>query len=170
MLNLLIITPILGILVIKYKPKVARVIGMITTILSLYLALFLNLKMNYNNIEYQFRENLFGFTLGIDGISLSLILLTTLIMPILILLKERDNNLEEKEIIIQILLLESFLFLLFSSLDLFLFYIFFELILIPMFLFIGKYGSKEKRIESAYRFLIYSLIGSLILLLSILFL
>ena len=171
-LNMLLITPLLGVMFIKLlkTPHLARLTGMITTILTLYIALYIHIKMDYNNIEYQLREVIdiynIRITLGVDGISISLIILTTLIMPIFFLLKERTKE-EEREITINLLILEFLILVLFSSLDLFVFYVIFELILIPMFLYIGKYGSKEKRIESAYRFLIFSLMGSLIMLISI---
>lgn len=152
-------------------------VGMIFSILTMYTSLYMLMGMNSNNTEYQYRDVLepwvgdyIRITLGVDGISMSLILVTTLLMPILILLKERAKEEENEKIIKLLLIMESMLIFLFSSLDLFFFFLFFELLLIPMFLLIGIYGSKEKRIEAGYRFLIYSLLGSLFLLISIIIL
>lgn len=174
MLKLLITMPILGLFSIQLffkKVEWGRNIGMIFSIITMYISLILLLCMNNNNIEYQFRDfidlDYFRINLGIDGISMSLIIVTTIIIPILILLKERKNNEEIVKIVKLLLVMESMLIFLFSSLDLFFFFLFFELLLIPMFLLIGKYGSKEKRVEAAYRFIIFSLLGSLLMLISI---
>lgn len=177
MLNLLISLPILGIFLIqilKEKEKIGRIIGMLISIITMYVSLYMLIKMNNNNAEYQFREfidlDYIRLTLGVDGISMSLIIVTTIIMPILILLKERKEKKEINEIIKLLLIMESMLIFLFSSLDIFFFFLFFELLLIPMFLLIGKYGSKEKRVEAAYRFIGISMMGSLVLVTSLLIL
>ena len=175
MLKILIFLPLCGILFLK--KSIARPVGMIFSILTMYTSLYMLIAMNNNNTEYQYRDSIepwlgdyMRITLGVDGISMSLILVTTILMPILILLKEREKEEENNKIIKLLLIMESMLIFLFSSLDLFFFFLFFELLLIPMFLLIGIYGSKEKRIEAAYRFIIFSLIGSLLLLLSIIIL
>lgn len=177
MLKLLISMPLLGIISMKLTEKRegwGRIQGMIYSIITMYISLYMLITMNSNNTEYQYRESInleyIRITLGIDGISLSLIILTTVLIPILILLRERKEREEENKIVKILLIIESMLILLFSSLDLFIFFLLFELLLIPMFLLIGRYGSKEKRIEAAYRFIIYSLIGSLIMLISIIIL
>lgn len=177
MLKLLITLPILGILsinTIKFGGMRSRVQGMVYTIITMFVSLYLLLEMNNNNTEFQFRDALdfdyFRITLGVDGISMSLILVTTILMPILLLLKDKDEEEDEKRIVGLILAMECMLIFLFSCLDLFIFFLLFELLLIPMFILIGKYGSKEKRVEAAYRLIIYSLMGSLVLLISIIIL
>lgn len=151
----------------KLIKKEERLQGMIFSILTMYISLYLLMSMNNNNTEYQFRDSInleyLRITLGVDGISMSLIIITTVLIPILILLKEKG----EEKIVPLLLIMESMLISLFTSLDLFFFFLFFELLLIPMFILIGKYGSKEKRVEAAYRFIIYSLLGSLLLLISL---
>lgn len=187
---------------------VVRGIGEGITIITYILSLILLLKYNYNNIEFQFREVLntgwYTFTIGIDGLSLILTILTTMLFPILIILiPERMRFEEVKNMIIILLVLESIILLLLFSLDLFLFYVLFELLLIPLFIIIGRYGSKETIIQSiseieivqekerinytseyvgeskkisktsmeaTKRFFIYSLIGSLFMLISIIIL
>ena len=106
MLNIIISLPILGIFLIQIlekREKIGRIIGMIITIITMYISLYMLLRMNNNNAEYQFRDFIdfeyIRLTLGVDGISMSLILVTTMLMPILILLKERKENNEINEII-----------------------------------------------------------------------
>jgi proton-translocating NADH-quinone oxidoreductase chain M len=108
-------------------------------------------------------------TLGIDGISLFFLLLTTMLIPICILLSWSSVKKDLKEYLIAFLLLEFFLIGVFCILDLLLFYIFFESVLIPMFLIVGVWGSRERKILASYYFFLYTLLGSVIMLLSILY-
>jgi len=178
MLKLLITMPLFGIFLIQiskylfgFLNNLARTLGMLSSIVTMYISLYMLIKMNNNSNEYQYREiidlDYIRITLGIDGISLSLIIVTTILIPILILLKERNNSYNLHDIVILLLVMESMLLFLFSALDLFFFFLFFELLLIPMFLLIGKYGSKEKKIEAAYRFIGVSMMGSLIMLITL---
>ena len=176
MLKLLISMPLLGIImgkVLGSKGENQRKIGLLYSIITMYISLYILLTTNNNNIEYQYRETIeisgIRIVLGLDGISESLILVTTILIPILILIKERKEEEEQEKIVNYLLLMESMLIMLFASLDIFIFFLMFELLLIPMYLIIGRYGSPEgsKRIEAGYRFIIYSLIGSLIMLISI---
>lgn len=108
-------------------------------------------------------------TLGIDGISLFFLLLTTMLIPICILLSWSSVKKDLKEYLIAFLLLEFFLIGVFCILDLLLFYIFFESVLIPMFLIVGIWGSRERKILASYYFFLYTLLGSVIMLLAILY-
>ena len=108
-------------------------------------------------------------TLGVDGISLFFLLLTTLLIPICILLSWSSVKKDLKEYLIAFLLLEFFLIGVFCILDLLLFYIFFESVLIPMFLIIGVWGSRERKIHASYYFFLYTLLGSVVMLISILY-
>jgi proton-translocating NADH-quinone oxidoreductase chain M len=106
---------------------------------------------------------------GIDGISIFFLLLTTMLIPICILLSWSSVKKDVKEYLIAFLLLEFFLIGVFCILDLLLFYIFFESVLLPMFLIVGVWGSRERKILASYYFFLYTLLGSVIMLLSILY-
>jgi proton-translocating NADH-quinone oxidoreductase chain M len=108
-------------------------------------------------------------TLGIDGISLFFLLLTTLLIPICILLGWDSVKKDLKEYLIAFLFLEFFLILVFCIVDLLLFYIFFESVLIPMFLIIGIWGSRERKILASYYFFLYTLFGSVVMLLALIY-
>lgn len=106
---------------------------------------------------------------GIDGISLFFLLLTTMLIPICLLLSWSSVKKDLKEYLIAFLVLEFFLIGVFCILDLLLFYIFFESVLLPMFLIVGIWGSRERKILASYYFFLYTLLGSVIMLLSILY-
>jgi len=110
-----------------------------------------------------------NFFLGIDGISLFFILLTTLLIPLCLLVSWKSIVTNIKEFLLAFLLMEFFLIGVFCILDLLLFYIFFESVLIPMFLIIGVWGSRERKIRAAYFFFLYTLLGSVVMLLSIMY-
>jgi NADH-quinone oxidoreductase subunit M len=111
----------------------------------------------------------FNITLGIDGISLFFLLLTTLLIPICILISWNSVYSNVKNYLILFLFIEFFLIGVFCILDLLLFYICFESILIPMFLIVGIWGSRERKMLASYYFFLYTLLGSVIMLLSILY-
>lgn len=106
--------------------------------------------------------------LGIDGISIFFIILTAFLGPLCILTSWKSEFYEVKTYILYILLIELFLFLAFLSTDLISFFIFFESTLIPMFILIGGWGSRERKIKAAFYLFIYTLLGSIFLLFSIL--
>ena len=186
MLKVLISFPIIGIIMIFINNSIFirknKEIGMIFTIFIYHISLLLLLSFNNNNIEYQFRDILdiggYKISLGIDGISLILIVLTTMLFPILILLTPYNI----KDILVKLLILEWILLVLLVSLDLLTFYILFELSLIPLFILIGRYGSKDvilinesreitrTSMEATKKFFIFSLFGSLFMLISIILL
>lgn len=105
---------------------------------------------------------------GVDGISIFFIILTALIIPICILCSWTTVKYRLKEFLIILFFIEFLLFNVFFVLDVLLFYVFFEGVLIPMFLLIGIWGSRERRIHAAYQFFLYTLIGSVLMLLAIL--
>nr|YP_004222735.1 NADH dehydrogenase subunit 4 [Glaucocystis nostochinearum]ADW83107.1 NADH dehydrogenase subunit 4 [Glaucocystis nostochinearum] len=171
------IIPFLGAVIIffinndLFIKKLSLFIFFVTFQLSLFFWIF------FDNSVYQFQflnsinwipsEN-FYYTVGIDGISLFFIILTTFLIPICVLASWDSIKKNFKEFVICFLILESILILSFSVLDILLFYIFFESILIPMFLIIGIWGSRERKIRAAYYFFLYTLVGSLFMLLGIL--
>ena len=144
----------------------------LTFIISLFLWIFFdNSTFNFQFIEvlnWAPNSNINCF-IGIDGISLFFILLVTLLCPICILSSLEVINKNFKEYIILFLIMESFLLIIFSILDLIIFYIFFESVLIPMFLIIGIWGSRKRKIRSNYMFFLYTLFGSVLMLIAILF-
>lgn len=178
MLLSLILIPLLGMIISSFLKEIRYIkrIGYITTIVNFILSIIL--LMNYDNtsFNYQFVNEYNAFLhypikLGVDGISIYFVLLTCLLMPIVLLISMKNearndmNNL--KTFIILILLLEALLIGVFLVLDLWLFYILFESILPPLFIYIGIFGSKN-RIKAAYYLFLYTLGGSLTMLLSFL--
>jgi len=111
----------------------------------------------------------FNLTLGIDGISLFFLLLSTLLTFLCILISWNSITFNIKYYLISFLLMEFFLIGVFCVLDLLLFYIFFESVLIPMFLIIGVWGSRERKVRAAYFFFLYTLLGSVLMLIAILY-
>nr|YP_011007957.1 NADH dehydrogenase subunit 4 [Chorda asiatica]QWK44429.1 NADH dehydrogenase subunit 4 [Chorda asiatica]WBP69788.1 NADH dehydrogenase subunit 4 [Chorda asiatica] len=107
--------------------------------------------------------------LGVDGISLFFILLTTLIFPLCLLASWSFEKGGVKTYLISFLSMELILLLVFTNLDLLFFYIFFEAVLIPMFLVIGIYGSRQRKIRAAYMFFLYTLLGSLFMLIGVIY-
>ena len=177
---LLLIIPLIGISFIvlesNYGLHLANLkiksIGLITSIINLILSLFMFIIFDFSGkhfqfIEEQYKINYFDIYLGVDGLSIYFVLLTTIIMPIAIL--SNWNSIQSKNVlsfVVIMLLLETLLLAVFLVLDILLFYIFFESILPPLFLLIGLFGSNNKVRASFYLFL-YTLLGSLFMLLSI---
>lgn len=147
-------------------------IALITSIINLAISLVMFILFDFSSKQFQFIEehyqiSYFDIYLGVDGLSIYFILLTTIIMPIAIL--SNWNSIQSKNVlsfVIIMLLLETLLLAVFLVLDILLFYIFFESILPPLFLLIGLFGSSNKVRASFYLFL-YTLLGSLFMLLSI---
>ena len=178
-LSTIIFLPLSGALFIflssqKNENKSAIYISLFTSIANLLLIFFLWYSFDKNFNGFQFIEDknwisgLIKFKLGIDGISILFIVLTTFITPICIIscinsIKKRLN-----EFLIAILILETFILGVFCSLDLIIFYLFFEAGLIPMFLIIGIWGGPRK-IYSAYKFFLFTLLGSVLMLAAIIF-
>lgn len=107
------------------------------------------------------------YSLGVDGISIFFIILTAFLTPICVLISWKSIINRVKEYMIMLLLTELLLINVFAVLDLFFFYIFFESVLIPMFIIIGVWGSRQRKIHAAYQFFFYTLFGSIIMLIGI---
>ena len=176
----ILILPLIGILHIITIPSWNKLLlkqsALIFSFLTFLLSLFLWIWFNKSIGTFQFVSKFFwipylnlNFILGIDGISLFFLLLSTLLIPLCLLVSWNSININLKEYLILFLLLDFFLIGAFSILDLLLFYVFFESILIPMFLIIGIWGSRERKIKAAYYFFFYTLFGSVLMLLSILY-
>lgn len=169
MLTLLYIIPLIGILIIQMygkNPKTVYYIGLSTSIQEFIQAnnLYFFIQKSVGKFQY---VSLNG-QIGIDGISISLILQTTFLIPITILASWKSINTQRKNIIILIQLLELLLIGVFSVLDILLFYICFESVLIPLFFIIGLYGTRKRKINAIYELFIYTIFGSLFILLAIL--
>jgi NADH-ubiquinone oxidoreductase chain 4 len=175
MLPYLLIIPLVGIIIIcsdKYSNKSIKLIAQYISIINLILSIIIFILFDYSINQYQFvgeHYNIksFDLYLGIDGLSIYFILLTTIIIPISLASNWSSIVEDVKSFTIIILLLETLLLAVFMVLDILLFYIFFESILPPLFILIGLFGSSNKVRASFYLFL-YTLLGSLFLLLSIL--
>ena len=147
-------------------------ISLFTSIATFLLSLFIWYSLDQNSSEFQFVEekswinDYIKFKLGVDGISILFILLTTFITPICLISCINSVKIRVKEFLIAILILETFMIGVFCSLDLVVFYLFFEAGLIPMFLIIGIWGG-DRRVYSAFKFFLYTLLGSVLMLVAI---
>ena len=172
--------PLFSCLILFFVPNknvlLAKQIALFTSFLVFFVSLFLWLFFDKEYARFQFVYDLawipsynLNFSLGIDGISLFFVLLTTLLIPICLLASWDSVKSYVKEYLIAYLFMESLLILVFCVKDVLLFYIFFESVLIPMFVIIGVWGSRERKIRAAYMFFLYTLVGSVLMLLSILY-
>ena len=147
-------------------------ISLFSSIATFLLSLFLWYSLDVNTAEFQFVEekswinNFIKFKLGVDGISILFIVLTAFITPICIISCINSVKDRVKEFLIAILVLETFMIGVFCSLDLVIFYLFFEGGLIPMFLIIGVWGG-SRRVYSAFKFFLFTLLGSVLMLVAI---
>jgi NADH-quinone oxidoreductase subunit M len=150
----------------------ARWVAMITTLATLAVSVVLVMQFDPANPAYQFVENFAwfagaGYHMGVDGVSILFVLLTAFLMPICILASWKSIETRVVEYMIAFLVLETLVIGVFCALDLFLFYIFFEGTLVPMFLIIGIWGGAN-RIYASYKFFLYTLLGSVLMLLAML--
>ena len=159
-------------------------IALITSLINFFISIILWFQFDPNSSDYQF-VNDFGsivsssnnseilnfchFHVGVDGISLYFILLTTFITPLCILSNWTDIHIKLKYFLISFLLLETLQIAVFVVLDLFLFYVFFESVLIPLFFIVIIWGGSEKKYRAAFLLFLYTLAGSLFMLLAILY-
>ena len=150
----------------------ARMVALWTTLFTFALSLLLWTGFDTSTAAYQFVEKHdwlggnINYHMGIDGISMPFIILTTFLMPLCILASWESITVRVKDYMIAFLILETLMIGVFSSLDLILFYLFFEGGLIPMFLIIGVWGGK-RRVYASFKFFLYTLAGSVLMLLAI---
>ncbi len=183
LLSLITFLPMVGVAAIlalrmfgKQKPEASseasRWIAFATTIATLALSILLVAQFDPTHAGFQFQEKIAWFAganyeMGVDGISVLFVLLTAFLMPICIAASWRSIEDRVAEYMIAFLLLETLMIGVFCALDLVVFYIFFEGGLIPMFLIIGIWGGKN-RVYAAYKFFLYTLLGSVLMLAAIL--
>ena len=162
----LLVIPLLGSLLLVLVPKnkilVVKILGLsissFTFILSLFLWVWFDKSLGYFQFVTQIGWLPFlniNFTLGVDGISLFFVLLTTLLTLLCLLISWNSITFNVKEYVLSFLLMEFFLIGVFCVLDLLIFYILFESVLIPMFFIIGIWGSRERKIRASFFFFIY---------------
>ena len=170
--------PALGAVVVFLLPRRAeglvKATALVTSLASFAVSVPLFTRFNASAADYQFVEQAawmptFGISyhVGVDGISLLLVLLTTFLMPLTLLASWHSVERRWKEFAITMLLLETGMLGVFVALDLFLFYVFWEAMLIPMYLIIGIWGGPN-RVYAAIKFVLYTLVGSLLMLVAIL--
>ncbi len=150
-----------------------RSVALVTSVVTFLISLLLWVHFDATKGGFQFEEKLdwvpalgIGYHVGIDGISLFFVLLSTLLTPICILASWEAVHVRVKEYMVAFLVLETFMVGMFCALDLALFYVFFEGVLIPMFLIIGVWGG-PRRVYAAFKFFLYTLLGSVLMLLAI---
>ncbi|MFZ5781601.1 MAG: NADH-quinone oxidoreductase subunit M [Pseudomonadota bacterium] len=150
-----------------------RSVALVTSVVTFLISLLLWARFDVTKAGFQFEEKLdwvpalgIGYHVGIDGISLFFVLLSTLLTPICILASWESVHVRVKEYMVAFLVLETFMVGMFCALDLALFYVFFEGVLIPMFLIIGVWGG-PRRVYAAFKFFLYTLLGSVLMLLAI---
>jgi len=178
-LSAIIFIPLIGALFIlitrgnqKNVEKNSKYVAIFSSSANFLLSLFLWYSFDTSTADFQFVEKknwiegFINFQLGVDGISILFILLTTFIAPICIFSGIQSIKYKIKEFLVAILLMETLMLGVFCSLDLVIFYLFFEGGLIPMFLIIGIWGG-PKRVYSAFKFFLFTLLGSVLMLIAI---
>ena len=184
LLSALILLPLVGALAIllftrgqsEDTAKEARYIALFTALLTFGVSLLLWVGFDPSTAEFQFVESRSWFVglnisyqLGIDGISLFMVLLTTFLIPVCVLCSWESITMRTRAFMVNFLILESMVVGVFCALDAVMFYLFFEGMLIPMYLIIGIWGGKN-RIYAAYKFFLYTLAGSVLFLVAIIYL
>src|SRR3954464_3502723 len=179
-LSSLIALPIAGALLLMLvrdadnKQAVVRNVALVVSLLVFAETLLLWSRFNAGSADFQFVERhawipAFGisYAVGVDGISLFLLVLTAFLTPLALLSSWESVHLKTRAFCIFVLLLESAMLGVFVSLDLFLFYVFWDAMLVPMYFLIGIWGY-ERRIYAAVKFILYTMAGSVLMLLAIL--
>ena len=176
-LSSLILLPSIGALFLLFSKNnqdsnTIKYVALFTAIVNFLISIYLWYLFDRSISNFQFVENklwiknFVNYTVGIDGISILFIILTTFITPLCIISVNKSIKFRLRDFLIAILVMESVMIGVFCSLDLFIFYLFFEAGLIPMFLIIGIWGGK-RRVYSAFKFFLYTLLGSVLMLVAI---
>ena len=178
-LSSLILLPLIGGLFIllsrssdKSNYQSSKYVALFVSFANFFVSIYLWYTFDTSTSDFQFVENrlwlegFINYKVGIDGISILFIVLTTLITPLCIISVNQSINTKLKEFLIAILVMESLMIGVFCSLDLVIFYLFFEGGLIPMFLIIGIWGG-TRRVYSAFKFFLFTLLGSVLMLVAI---
>ncbi|MEM9358990.1 MAG: NADH-quinone oxidoreductase subunit M [Pseudomonadota bacterium] len=178
-LSLVTFLPLVGVLFIMTLPddfsgrRNARRIALFVTTFVFLLSLLIWINFDTSTATYQFVDErawfgTFKYKMGVDGISMLFVILTTFLMPLCILASWESVKERVTEYMIAFLVLETLMIGVFCALDLVLFYLFFEAGLIPMFLIIGVWGG-ARRVYASYKFFLYTLLGSVLMLLAMMY-
>ena len=180
-LTIITFLPLIGVFFILFNKgdeerinKISFNVSLSTAALVFLLALFLWENFDKTTASFQFVEekkwilDFVKYKVGVDGVSILFVVLTAFITPICIVATSNSVKFRKKDFFIALLVMETMMIGVFSSLDLFLFYLFFEAGLIPMFLIIGIWGG-IRRVYSAFKFFLYTLFGSVFMLVAIIF-
>ncbi len=177
-LSSLILLPAIGSIFLLFSKSddkqtdTIKYVALFTSLVNFLISIYLWISFDSSISNFQFVEErnwLAGFVnykVGIDGISILFIVLTTFITPLCIISVNNSVKIRLRDFLIAILIMESFMIGVFCALDLVIFYLFFEAGLIPMFLIIGIWGG-PKRVYSAFKFFLYTLLGSVLMLVAI---
>lgn len=181
LLTVVTFVPLLGALAAALLPRDEagqhRALALVVSLLTLALSfgLWFGFDASPGAAEFQFEEQRawmpslgIGYHVGLDGVALLLVMLTTLLMPVVVLSTWQAVQDRVKEFMIAILVLETAMIGTFAALDLVLFYVFWELMLIPMYLLIGIWGGSN-RLYATVKFFVYTFAASVLMLLAILF-
>lgn len=180
-MKILLLIPIIGSLIISVMPtereedkRKLKKVALITSILTLLegIRIWIGLEEGTESIQLIYKLEWYGgegILFGVDGISIIYLLLTVIIFPICILASWDSIKILQKQYWISLLMLESILIAVFTVMDILGFYICFEAVLIPMFIIIGIWGAREEKITASYYFFFYTLIGSVLFLISIIY-
>ncbi len=177
-LSIITFLPLVGALFIAFLPATpggdrnARHTALYTTVFTFAISLLAVANFDASTADFQFVEEMpwlgpLKYKMGVDGISLPFVILTTFLMPLTILASWESVTHRVKEYMIAFLVLETLMIGVFCALDLMLFYVFFEAGLIPMFLIIGVWGGK-RRVYASFKFFLYTLLGSVLMLIAML--
>ena len=149
-----------------------RNVTLLGTVFTFILSLFIWAGFDASDAGFQMVENVemagsgFSYAMGVDGISVLFVILTTFLMPFCILASWKSVNHRVRDYMVAFLILETMMIGVFCALDIVLFYVFFEAGLIPMFIIIGVWGGK-RRVYASFKFFLYTLLGSVLMLLAI---
>ncbi|MBI1327785.1 MAG: NADH-quinone oxidoreductase subunit M [Alphaproteobacteria bacterium] len=176
LLSLITFLPLIGAIALLFvRPSASRQLALFVSTLVFGLSVYLLLGFDKGDADFQFVENFkwlpslnISYHLGVDGISIFFVVLSALLVPLCILASWNSIYMQVKEYMIAFLALETFMIGSFVALDAMLFYVFFEGVLIPMFLIIGIWGGK-RRVYSAFKFFLYTLLGSVLMLIALLY-
>ena len=172
-LSLMLLVPLVGaVACLKLEAQAARTVALVATLIDFVLGVLLWANFDIGGAQWQFQErhavfSSFSYALGIDGIALTLIMLSVFLMPVCIGASWTSVTKRVGEYMAAFLLMETLMIGVFAAQDLYLFYIFFEAGLIPMYLIIGIWGG-DNRIYASYKFFLYTLLGSVVMLIAML--
>lgn len=179
LLSTVTFVPLIGVLVLLFLDDSSetgrrniRNVALLVTIFTFVLSLFIWKNFDNTNPGFQMVEKMdwlgtgISYHMGVDGISMLFVILTTFLMPLCILASWNSINNRLRDYMIAFLILETLMIGVFCALDIVLFYVFFEAGLIPMFIIIGVWGGK-RRVYASFKFFLYTLLGSVLMLLAI---